>query len=471
MNKDMQSLLRYYALRQISGPLLFLESVGNVGYGELVRVYAPNLEERIGQVIDVGEDVIVIQVFEGTADLNIQSTSVRFTGEAIKLSVSTDMLGRVFNGRGELVDHGPNIIPEDYLDIHGTPINPYARKYPSDFVQTGISVIDGMNALVQGQKLPIFSGTGLPHTLMASQIVRHAKVEAGDFIIVFAAIGITDDEATFLKEDFIEIGASNKVVMFLNLAEDPVLERILAPRMALTASEYLAFEHNMHVLTIISDMTNYCEALREISAARVEIPGRRGYPGYMYTDLASIYERAGKIKGRNGSITLIPILTMPDDDITHPIPDLTGFITEGQIILNRDLYSRGFYPPIEPLLSLSRLMDQGIGDGKTREDHKQLSDELYYAYAEGKAVREMAMISGEAGLTSIEKDYLRFLDRFEKEFINQGLTGDRNVTETLDLGWELLSILPESELSRIDMNVIKRFHPRHKHTGVDDGSG
>ncbi len=454
----------FLTIREISGPLVFVESVTGVGYGELVEVTTPSGEERTGQVIDVSEDVTIVQVFEGTSDLDTTTTTVRFTGEAIKLPVSVDMLGRVFTGVGKPADGGPNIIPEDYWDIHGYPINPYSRIHPTDFIQTGISVIDGMNPLVLGQKLPIFSGSGLPHKIIASQIVRQAKVRGKeeDFNIVFAAMGITAEEAKFFREDFMNMGVLGRVVMFVNLAEDPVIERILSPRLALTTAEYLAFEKDMNILSILIDMTNYCEALREISAARMEIPGRRGYPGYMYTDLASLYERAGRIKGKRGSITLIPILTMPDDDITHPIPDLTGYITEGQIILDRTMHKTGLYPPINPLPSLSRLMDKGIGSGKTREDHKQLSDQLYYAYAEGKVIRETALVSGEAALTEVEKLYLQFADRFEKEFISQGTDENRDIDETLDIGWKLLSELPESEFSRIDPAIIEKYHPKHR---------
>ena len=454
----------FLTIREISGPLVFVESVTGVSYGELVEVTTPSGEERTGQVIDVSEDVTIVQVFEGTSDLDTKTTTVRFTGETIKLPVSMDMLGRVFTGGGKPADGGPSIIPEDYRDIHGYPINPYSRIHPTDFIQTGISVIDGMNPLVLGQKLPIFSGSGLPHKIIASQIVRQAKVRGKeeDFNIVFAAMGITAEEAKFFREDFMNMGVLGRVVMFVNLAEDPVIERILSPRLALTTAEYLAFEKDMNILSILIDMTNYCEALREISAARMEIPGRRGYPGYMYTDLASLYERAGRIKGKRGSITLIPILTMPDDDITHPIPDLTGYITEGQIILDRTMHKTGLYPPIDPLPSLSRLMDKGIGSGKTREDHKQLSDQLYYAYAEGKVIRETALVSGDAALTAVEKLYLQFADRFEKEFIGQGIDENRDVAETLDIGWELLSELPESEFSRIDPTIIEKYHPKHR---------
>ena len=454
----------FLTIREISGPLVFVESVTGVGYGELVEVTTPSGEERTGQVIDVSEDVTIVQVFEGTSDLDTKTTTVRFTGETIKLPVSMDMLGRVFTGGGKPADGGPSIIPEDYWDIHGYPINPYSRIHPTDFIQTGISVIDGMNPLVLGQKLPLFSGSGLPHKIIASQIVRQAKVRGKDedFNIVFAAMGITAEEEKFFKEDFMKMGVLGRVVMFVNLAEDPVIERILSPRLALTTAEYLAFEQDMNILSILIDMTNYCEALREISAARMEIPGRRGYPGYMYTDLASIYERAGRIQGKKGSITLMPILTMPDDDITHPIPDLTGYITEGQIILDRTMHKTGLYPPINPLPSLSRLMDKGIGVGKTREDHKQLSDQLYYAYAEGKIIRETALVSGEAALTEVEKLYLQFADRFEREFVTQGSGEDRDIEKTLDVGWELLSALPETEFSRIDPAIIEKYHPKHR---------
>ena len=459
----------FLTVKEISGPLVFVKSVTGVGYGELVEVSTPSGESRTGQVIDVSEEVTIVQVFEGTSDLDTKKTAIRFTGETIKLPVSLDILGRVFTGGGKPADGGPNIVPEDYWDIHGYPINPYSRIHPTDFIQTGISVIDGMNPLVLGQKLPLFSGSGLPHKIIASQIVRQAKVrgKVEDFNIVFAAMGITAEEAKFFREDFLDMGVLGRVVMFVNLAEDPVIERILSPRIALTTAEYLAFEHDMHILAILIDMTNYCEALREISAARMEIPGRRGYPGYMYTDLASLYERAGRIQGKKGSITMMPILTMPDDDITHPIPDLTGYITEGQIILDRTMHKTGLYPPINPLPSLSRLMDKGIGIGKTREDHKQLSDQLYYAYAEGKVIRETALVSGEAALTEVEKLYLQFADRFENEFVTQRSDEDRDIETTLDIGWELLSALPESEFSRIDPSIIEKYHPKYRIKNVE----
>ena len=459
----------FRTISEISGPLLFVKFASGIGYGELVEVTTPSGEVRTGQVIDVSEEVTVVQVFEGTSDLDTKTTAVRFTGESIKLPVSMDLLGRVFTGGGKPADGGPNIVPEAYWDVHGYPINPYSRIHPTDFIQTGISVIDGMNSLVLGQKLPLFSGSGLPHKIIASQIVKQAKVRGKEeeFNIVFAAMGITSEEARFFKEDFMKMGVLGRVVMFVNLAADPVIERILSPRLALTTAEYLAFEKDMNILSILIDMTNYCEALREISAARMEIPGRRGYPGFMYSDLSSLYERAGRIKGKRGSITLIPILTMPDDDITHPIPDLTGYITEGQIILDRSMHKTGLYAPINPLPSLSRLMDKGIGKGKTREDHKQLSDQLYYAYAEGKVIRETALVSGEAALTDVEKLYLQFADRFEKEFISQGTEENRAIETTLDIGWELLSELPESEFSRIDPSIIEKYHPKHR---IKDGN-
>ena len=456
--------LKFFTVKEIAGPLLLCESVIGVGYGEVVRVFTQSGDEKTGQVIDVSDKVTVIQVFEGTSGLDVKTTAVRFTGETIKLPVSMDMFGRMFTGSGKPADGGPSIIPEDYLDIHAATINPYSRVHPSKFIQTGISVIDGLNTLLLGQKLPLLSGTGLPHKLLASQIVRQAKVigEEEGFTIVFAAMGITADEVKFFRDDFLKMGAMSRVVMFVNLAQEPAIERILTPRLALTTAEYFAFQQNLHVLVILVDMTNYCEALREISAARLEIPGRRGYPGYMYTDLATLYERAGIIRGKKGSITQMPILTMPDDDVTHPIADLTSYITEGQIILDRGMFKRGIYPPIDPLPCLSRLMDKGIGQSKTREDHKQLSDQLYYAYAEGKIVQGTAMVSGEKALTSTDKLYLKFMERFEKEFISQGFDENRDIEETLNIGWRLLSILPEAELARIDPAIIKKYHPHYR---------
>ena len=467
MSTTIHSGLKFFTVKEIAGPLLLCESVRGIGYGEVVKVFTHGGGERIGQVIDVSDKVTVIQVFEGTSGLDIKATAVRFTGETIKLPVSMDMLGRMFTGGGKPADGGPNIIPEDYLDVHAATINPCSRTHPSKFIQTGISVIDGLNTLLLGQKLPLLSGTGLPHKQLASQIVSQAKVpgEEENFTIVFAAMGIIADEVKVFRDDFLNMGAISRVVMFVNLAEDPAIERILIPRLALTAAEYLAFQQNLHVLVILVDMTNYCEALREISAARLEIPGRRGYPGYMYTDLATLYERAGLIKGKKGSITQVPILTMPDDDVTHPIADLTNYITEGQIILDRGMFKRGIYPPIDPSPCLSRLMDKGIGSGKTREDHKQLSDQLYYAYAEGKIVQGTAMVSGEKALTNTDKLYLKFMERFEKEFISQGFNENRDIEETLNIGWRLLSILPEAELTRIDPAIIKKFHPHYKQLG------
>ena len=451
--------LKFFTVKELTGPLLFCESVTGVGFGEVVRVLSPNGDEQTGQVIDISDEVTVIQLFESASGLGIGRTAVRFTGETIKLPVSMDMFGRLFTGTGKPADGGPNTIPEDYLDVHASTINPYSREHPTKFIQTGISVIDGLNTLLLGQKLPLLSGTGLPHKLLASQIVRQAKVpgEEEGFTIIFAAMGITSDEVKFFRDDFLKMGVLSKVIMFVNRAEEPAIERILTPRMALTAAEYFAFQQNLHVLVILVDMTNYCEALREISAARLEIPGRRGYPGYMYTDLATLYERAGIIRGKKGTVTQLPILTMPDDDITHPIADLTSYITEGQVILNREMTKRGIYPPIDPLPCLSRLMDKGIGANKTREDHKQLSDQLYYAYAEGKIVQGMAMVSGEKALTNTDKLYLKFMERFEREFIGQGFNENRNIEDTLNIGWRLLSILPETELTRIEPSITKKY--------------
>jgi len=454
----------YSTIHEISGPLLFVEHVRGVGYGELVRVSTPAGEERRGQVLEVSENVAVVQVFEGTSGLDISRTTVKFSGETIKLPVSSDMLGRIFDGSGRPIDGGPRIIPEDYWDVHGAPINPYARAYPREFIQTGISAIDGMNTLVRGQKLPLFSGSGLPHNITAAQIARQAKVRGTEepFTTVFAAMGITADEARFFREDFEKQGAFEHVTMFVNLADDPAIERILTPRLALTAAEFFAIKMGMHVLVILTDMTNYAEALREISAAREEVPGRRGYPGYMYTDLATVYERAGRTHGGKGSITQMPILTMPHDDITHPIPDLTGYITEGQIIVDRGLHRKGVYPPLDVSPSLSRLMREGIGKGRTREDHREVSDQLYYAYAEGRSFRDLVAVVGEEALSSRDKLYLKFADIFERRFVNQGVYEDRDIDQTLDLGWELLSMLPETELKRIDPSTIKKYHPKYR---------
>ena len=456
--------LEYTSIKEISGPLLFVESVRGVGYGELARIKTPSGEERRGQVLEIGGGVAVVQVFEGTTGLDVGKTRVRFTGETVKLPVSNDMLGRIFDGSGRPIDGGPRIIPDDYLDVNGNPINPFAREYPREFIQTGISTIDGMNTLVRGQKLPLFSASGLPHNNIAAQIARQAKVVGSDepFTTIFAAMGITADELRFFRDDFEKQGAFDHVTMFVNLADDPAIERILTPRLALTAAEYFAIKQGNHVLVILTDMTNYAESLREISAAREEVPGRRGYPGYMYTDLATIYERAGRLHGTKGSITQMPILTMPGDDKTHPVPDLTGYITEGQLMVDRSLHRKGIYPPIDPAPSLSRLMKEGIGKGKTREDHREVSDQLYYAFAEGRSFRDLVAVVGEEALSARDKLYLQFADEFERKFINQGVYENRDIDATLDLGWNLLSVLPETELKRIDPATIKKWLPKNR---------
>lgn len=456
--------ITFYTARDIEGSLLMCESVPGIGFGELVKIITSDGEEKSGQVVDTSDDVTVIQLFEESSGTNIKSTGIRFTGGMMKFPVSPQILGRIFSGVGKPIDGGPEIIPEEILEITTSTINPVSRIPPTRFIQTGVSVIDGLNTLMLGQKLPILSGAGMSHKRLASQIVSQAKVPGSDepFTIVFAAMGITSDELVLFKEDFKRMGALGQVVMFINLAEDHAIEKILTARFALTAAEYLAFQHDHHVLVILIDMTNYSEALREISASRLEIPGRRGYPGYLYTDLATLYERAGVIRGKKGTVTMIPILTMPDDDITHPTADLTNYITEGQIILDRPLFKRGIYPPIDPLPCLSRLMDKGIGLNKTREDHKQLSDQIYYSYAEGKAVQRTAMVSGEKGLTDTDKLYLEFIDHFEKEFISQGYYENRDIETTLDIGWNLLAILPETELYRIESNIIKKYHPKYR---------
>ncbi len=453
----------YKTITQVSGPLVFVEKTEPVGYGELVTITLPDGSTRRGQVLDTSKDVVVVQVFEGTRGIDTSST-VRFTGDIIRLNVSYDMLGRILSGSGDPIDGGPKIVPEERREIIGAAINPYAREYPREFIQTGISAIDGMNTLVRGQKLPIFSGSGLPHNDIALQVARQAKVrgEGEEFAVVFAAMGITHEEAHQFMKDFERTGALERAVVFLNLANDPAIERLLTPRMALTAAEFLAYEYDLHVLVILTDMTNYCEALREISAAREEVPGRRGYPGYMYTDLATIYERAGRIRGRKGTITQMPILTMPGDDITHPIPDLTGYITEGQIVLSRELHAKGIYPPINVLPSLSRLMKEGIGEGKTRDDHVQWNDQMYAAYAEGVDLRGLVAIVGEEALSDRDRRYLRFADEFERRFIQQGKYEDRDIETTLDIGWELLSMLPESELTKIERKFIEKYHPAYK---------
>lgn len=453
----------YRSVREISGPIIIVEGVEGVSYSEVVEITTPDNTKKHGQVLEVDGDVAIIQVFEGTSGTSTSGTRVRFTGRTLHLPVSEDMLGRVFNGMGEPIDDCPEIIPEEERDINGLPINPSAREYPRDFIQTGISAIDGMNTLVRGQKLPIFSGSGMPHNEIAAQITRQAKVLTGEeFGIVFAAMGITYEEANFFKENFKKTGALEKVVMFLNLADDPAIERIITPRVALTAAEYLAFEKGMHLLVILTDMTNYCEALREISAAREEVPGRRGYPGYMYTDLASIYERAGRIEGMKGSITQMPILTMPDDDMNHPIPDLSGYITEGQIIVSRDLQRKGIYPPIDVSPSLSRLMKDGIGKGRTREDHDGLQNQLFGAYAKGKEMRDLVAVVGEDALSELDKRYLTFSEEFEKKFVRQRKDENRSIEETFELGWKLLAMLPEEELKRVDQKYIDKYYPRTK---------
>jgi len=454
--------VEYLTVGEISGPLLFIKNISDVAYGEIVKIRSPTGEIRTGQVLEAGIDFAVVQVFEGTKGLDTKGTAVRFTGETMKFGLSPQILGRIFDGSGKPIDGGPDVIPEERRDINGSPINPSSREYPREFIQTGISAIDGMNTLVRGQKLPIFSGSGLPHNELAAQIARQAKVrgEGEEFAVVFCAMGITNEEANFFIRDFERTGALERAVLFLNLADDPTIERLILPRLALTTAEYLAFNMDMHVLVILTDMTNYCEALREIAAAREEVPGRRGYPGYMYTDLATIYERAGRIKGKKGSITQIPILTMPDDDITHPIPDLTGYITEGQIVLSRRLHRQGIYPPIDVLPSLSRLMKQGIGEGRTREDHDDVSNQLYAAYAEGKDLEDLTKVVGEEALSDRDRKYLDFVVEFENRFVNQGKDEDRSIEETLSIAWDILSILPKEELKRIDVKYIEKYYPK-----------
>ena len=448
----------YKTIEEISGPLVFVEGVRGVAYGEIVEIILEDGEKRKGQVLDVSHGKAVVQVFGATMSIDKNST-VRFLGETLKFGVSEEMLGRVFNGIGEPLDNAPPPIAEEKIDINGSAINPYNRAPPSDFINTGISTIDGMNTLVRGQKLPIFSGSGLPHNELAVQIARQAKVlgKEEDFAVVFGAIGITKEESHYFMKNFEKTGALDRAVLFLNLADDPSVERLITPRLALTTAEFLAFEKDMHVLVILTDITNYCEALREISAARQEVPGRRGYPGYMYTDLSTIYERAGRVKGKKGTVTQMPILTMPGDDKTHPIPDLTGYITEGQIVLNRDLHRKGIYPSIDPLPSLSRLMNGGIGKGKTREDHKGVSDQLYASYANGRDLRALSSVVGEEALTETDRKYLRFAEEFEKKFIKQGFYEDRDIEKTLEIGWNLLSILIEVELKRVKDEKIKKY--------------
>ena len=449
----------YKTIKELSGPLLIVEIPidANIKYEELVEIELADKAIKRGRVLEVSEKTAIVQMFEHTTGFNIKSSKVKFLGRTMHLAVSKDMLGRVFDGACRPKDSLPQIIAEKELDINGSPINPCARDYPNDFIQTGISAIDGLNTLVRGQKLPIFSGAGLPHSAIAAQIARQANVKGQDFAVVFGAMGITFEEAEFFQQEFQKTGALERAVLFLNLADDPVVERITLPRMALTCAEYLAFEQDIHVLVILTDMTNYCEALREISAGRKEIPGRRGYPGYLYTDLSTIYERAGRIKGKKGSITQIPILTMPEDDKTHPIPDLTGYITEGQIMLSRDLHNQGIYPSIDVLLSLSRLKDKGIGLGKTREDHASVLNQLFAAYAQGKEARELSVVLGESALSEIDKKYLEFANKFEDRFVRQKKDENRTIENTLNLGWDLLSILPRAELKRVKEEHIKKY--------------
>ncbi len=452
----------YRTIKEVVGPLMLVEDVSGVKYDELVEIVQADGSIRRGRVLEINGDKALLQLFEGSQGLRIADSKARFLGKSIELDVAPDMLGRVFDGMGKPMDDGPALIPEKHLDINGMPMNPTARDYPSEFIQTGISAIDGLNTLVRGQKLPVFSGSGLPHANLAAQIARQARVLGTDekFAVVFAAVGITFEEADFFISDFRKTGAIERTVTFINLANDPAIERIATPRMAITAAEYLAYDLGMHVLVIITDITNYAEALREVSAARKEVPGRRGYPGYMYTDLASMYERAGRIRGNAGSITMIPILSMPEDDVTHPIPDLTGYITEGQIILSRELHRKGVTPPINVLPSLSRLKDKGIGAGKTREDHADTMNQLFAAYSRGCDAKELAVILGDAALSDTDKLYAKFADAFEQEYVSQGYYTNRSIEETLDLGWKLLGILPKSELKRIRDSYIEKYYPK-----------
>jgi len=452
-------LKEYKTITEVVGPLMLVENVKGVTYNELVEIETADGDSRRGRVLEINQDKALVQIFEGSYGLKIAGTKVRFLGKGIELPVSPDILGRIFDGMGKPIDEGPEIIADKRMDINGDPLNPAARNYPSEFIETGVSAIDGLNTLVRGQKLPVFSGSGLPHAQLAAQIARQAKVLGTDskFAVVFAAIGITFEEADFFISDFRKTGAIDRAVLFINLADDPAIERIATPRMALTAAEYLAFDLGMHVLVILTDITNYADALREISAARKEVPGRRGYPGYLYTDLATMYERAGRIKDKEGTITQIPILTMPEDDKTHPIPDLTGYITEGQIILSRDLHRKGLTPPIDVLPSLSRLKDKGIGKGKTREDHADVMNQLFAAYARGREARELAVVLGEAALSEVDKLYAKFADNFEQRYVSQGYETDRTIAETMELGWELLAILPRSELKRIRDEYIDKY--------------
>ncbi len=457
-------LKEYKTIKEVYGPLLLVDGVSGAGYEELVEVLLPGNIKKRGRVLELSGDKALIQLFESAEGLNLRRGSVRFLGKNIRLGVSADIVGRMFDGLGNPIDGAPAVISEKELDINGLPINPFSRDYPSEFIQTGISTIDGLNTLVRGQKLPVFSASGLPHARLAAQIARQAKVPGKEesFAVVFAAMGITFEEANFFMNDFRKTGAIERAVLFINLADDPAIERIATPRLALTAAEYMAFELDMHVLVILTDMTNYCESLREISAARREVPGRRGYPGYMYTDLATMYERAGRIKGRKGSITQIPILTMPEDDKTHPIPDLTGYITEGQIVLSRDLHKKGVYPPVDVLPSLSRLRDKGIGEGRTREDHAGVASQLFAAYARGQEARELSIILGEAALSELDRLYYRLAGKFEEIFVRQKDVEDRSIEKTLQLSWEVLSLLPENELKRIKPEFIEKYLPGGK---------
>ncbi len=450
----------YRTIREVAGPLMLVQGVEGVAFDELAEIELASGEKRRCRVLEIDGGNALVQLFESSTGINLASSKVRFLGRSMELGVSEDMLSRVFDGLGRPIDNGPDILPEQRLDINGLPMNPAARNYPQEFIQTGVSAIDGLNTLVRGQKLPIFSASGLPHANLAAQIARQAKVRGTTepFAVVFAAMGITFEEANFFTESFRETGAIDRTVMFVNLANDPAIERISTPRMALTAAEYLAFEKDMHVLVILTDITNYADSLREVSAARKEVPGRRGYPGYMYTDLASLYERAGRKKGKAGSITMIPILTMPEDDKTHPIPDLTGYITEGQIILSRELHRQGIEPPVDVLPSLSRLKDKGIGEGKTREDHANTMNQIFAAYARGKEAKELMVVLGEAALTDIDKLYADFADAFEKDYVSQGYETNRDIEDTLNLGWKLLNMLPRAELKRIKDELLDEYY-------------
>jgi V/A-type H+-transporting ATPase subunit B len=458
----MSARLEYKGVSRISGPIVVVENIRNVGYDELVNVITPSGETRLGKVLEVTRKIAIIQVFEGTTGLSTSETRIRFLGKTLEIPVSTEMLGRIMNSYGEPIDGNPMPFTEELRDVNGQPLNPTAREYPRDFIQTGISAIDGMCSLVRGQKLPIFSGPGLSHNDLAAQIVRQAQISEGSesFYIVFIAMGLKHDEATFFRRSFEETGARNNVAIFLNYAEDPTVERLITPRAGLTLAEYLAFEQDAHVLVVLTDMTNYCEALREVSSSMEEIPSRKGYPGYMYSDLASLYERAGRIVGRKGSITQIPILSMPNDDITHPIPDLTGYITEGQIVLERDLEIKGIYPSINVLTSLSRLMKDGIGRGHTREDHADVASQLYAAYARYNEIKSLSIIIGEEGLSSRDKDYLKLGEQFETKFVNQGKTENRSIEQTLEIGWTILATLAKDELTRIHTEILEKYYPK-----------